>query len=234
MLDYLLGKLKENLGLQDNNEKADKVVDNNTLLAMGAGFIPIPVLDAVAISAIQADMLKKLCEIYEIEFREGNAQAWISSLSASALPSLGARAIKLIPGVGSVIGGISLAVLAGATTYATGKVFIKHFEEGGTMKNFEVDQFKRYYEMQFERGKAYAKEAQEDVKKRTKGFLDDFFSDEENREAAKAEAEKQAQAAPPPKRKDVVEELQKLIALKEQGLITEEEFSLLKKKLIQQ
>lgn len=64
--------------------------------------------------------------------------------------------LKLIPGVGSLLGGTSMAVLGSASTYAVGKVFQQHFEEGGTLENFNPQQARQQFEAELEKGKELA------------------------------------------------------------------------------
>lgn len=171
--------------------------------SMGAGFIPVPIADFFAVSAIQLDMIRQLCKLYEVDFKERQGKALVTSLTGSGLARLGARAVKFIPGVGSVLGGITMAVLSGASSFALGQVFIKHFETGGTILDFDVDRLKKYYNEMFEKGKEVA----QDLQRQQQG----------NREQKKHEKE-EALAA------DVVEKLKSLAELKSQGVITEEEF----------
>jgi len=93
--------------------------------SMGAGFIPVPIADLFAVSAIQLDMIRQLCKVYDIDFKETEGKAIITALTGSGLARLGARAIKFIPGVGSILGGVTLAILSGASSYAIGEVFKK-------------------------------------------------------------------------------------------------------------
>ena len=44
---------------------ADDTIDSHVLWAMGAGAIPIPFLDTAAVTAIQLNMFKELCMIYQ-------------------------------------------------------------------------------------------------------------------------------------------------------------------------
>jgi uncharacterized protein (DUF697 family) len=47
--------------------------------------------------------------------------------------------LKLVPGLGSLAGGASMAALGAAATYAIGKVFTQHFEDGGDVKSFNAE-----------------------------------------------------------------------------------------------
>lgn len=195
----------------DTKDSANSIIKNHMIWSMGAGFIPVPIADFFAVSAIQLDMIRQLCKLYEIDFKETEGKAIITSLTGSGLARLGARAIKVIPGVGSVLGGVTLAVLSGASTYALGEVFKTHFETGGTFLDFDPDRLKKYYNEKFEKGKEMAR----DVKK-------------EQEEADIIVKEVKSN----PKPKDPVAQINGLLKLKEDGIITEEEFQIMKKKVI--
>jgi len=47
--------------------------------------------------------------------------------------------LKLIPGGGTLLGSASVAAFSAAATYAIGKVFVRHFENGGTLQNFSAE-----------------------------------------------------------------------------------------------
>ena len=124
---------------------ADAVIRNHMIWSMGAGFIPVPIADLFAVSAIQLDMIRQMCKIYEIDFKQTEGKAVITALTGSGLARLGARAVKFIPGVGSILGGVTMSSLSGASTYALGEVFKKHFETGGTFLDFDPARLKNYY-----------------------------------------------------------------------------------------
>ena len=149
--------------MDNRTENANAIVKNHMIWSMGAGLIPIPIADFFAVSAIQLDMVRQLCNLYEINYKDTEGKAMITSLSGSMLAKIGARTIKFIPGVGSVIGGVTLAILSGASTYALGEVFKKHFETGGTFLDFDPGRLKKMYNEMFEKGKKYAQEDRKSV-----------------------------------------------------------------------
>lgn len=182
--------------------------------SMGAGFIPVPIADVFAVGAIQLDMIRQLCNLYEVNYKDTEGKAVISSMTGSIIARVGARAIKFIPGVGTVVGGVTLAILSGASTYALGEVFKKHFETGGTFLDFDPKRLKKVYDEMFEKGKEYARK----IKK----------------EQAMAEVElTKGVEEPDTGGEDVVKRLQDLAKLKDDGLISEEEFQLLKKRILE-
>lgn len=188
----------------NRSEEADSIIKNHMIWSMGAGLIPVPIADLFAVSAIQLDMIRQLAKLYEIDFKQTEGKAYITALTGSSLARLGARAIKFIPGVGSVLGGVTMAVLSGASSFALGEVFKKHFETGGTFLDFDPQRLKKYYDEKFEKGKEVAKEVQEENDK-TK----------------------------PNNAGNVVDKLKELAEMKDKGIITDEEFIALKKKLIE-
>lgn len=190
--------------VNNKTEMANSVIHNHMIWSMGAGFIPVPIVDLFAVSAIQLDMIRQMCKIYDINFKETEGKAVITALTGSGLARLGARAIKFIPGVGSILGGITMAVLSGASSYALGEVFKKHFETGGTFLDFDPSRLKKYYNEKFEKGKEVASKIQKDK--------------EQQDEVVKVN--------------DSVTQLQNLAKMKEDGILTDEEFATLKKKII--
>lgn len=212
--------------MSNNNESnertkhADSVIRSHVLFSMGSGFIPFPLGDVLAILALHLDMVRQLCRVYDVPFRESQGKAVISALTTSTLSKMGARSlIKLIPGVGTIAGGIAVSIIAGASTYALGEVFKKHFEAGGTILDFDTDRVKKMYKDKFEKGKKVAEQwkKQEDAKK----------------EQETASNETPTMQTPPTNSNDeVIEKLKNLANLKEQGIISDEEFQAMKKKLI--
>jgi uncharacterized protein (DUF697 family) len=190
---------------------------------MGAGFIPIPIVDFFAVGAIQLDMIRQLSKVYDVNYKETEGKAVISALTGSGLARIGARAVKFIPGVGSVLGGVTLAVLSGASTYALGEVFKKHFETGGTFLDFDPSRLKKYYDEKFEKGKQMAKDLEKE--ERTK-----YSKAEEIIEKADAKSDEEM-VGNDSDAKDVVSQLKALSELQKEGVITKAEFDKLKKQL---
>ena len=150
--------MAENRSVKEN---VDSIIRNHMIWSMGAGLIPVPIADFFAVSAIQLDMIRQIAKLYDIDFSEQAGKASITALTSSGLARLGARAVKFIPGVGSILGGITMSALSGASTYALGEVFNKHFATGGTFLDFDVDRVRKFYDETFEKGKNNSKRNQE-------------------------------------------------------------------------
>lgn len=188
----------------NREESANSIIKNHMIWSMGAGFIPVPIADFFAVGAIQLDMIRQLCKLYDIDFKQTEGKAVITALTGSGLARLGARAVKFIPGVGSVLGGVTMAVLSGASTFALGEVFKKHFETGGTFLDFDPERLKKFYNEKFEKGKEVAEELRKKQETVTKSA-----------DAGSA-----------------VDKLKELAGMKAAGLLSDEEFETMKKKII--
>ncbi|MEM0998095.1 MAG: GTPase, partial [Bacteroidota bacterium] len=55
-------------------------INKYSLIAAGAGLIPIPVIDLAAVSGVQFDMIRQLCIQYGVGFDPRRGKAWITSL----------------------------------------------------------------------------------------------------------------------------------------------------------
>jgi hypothetical protein len=53
--------------------KCDMTISKHVAASMGAGFIPVPIIDFAVITGIQVDLLYRLCKIYDVKFsKEGS------------------------------------------------------------------------------------------------------------------------------------------------------------------
>ncbi|MEM6395611.1 MAG: DUF697 domain-containing protein [Bacteroidota bacterium] len=238
--EYALKKLKKSVmnpfNTPDNNNHADTVIRNHVIWSMGASYvIPLPVADVFAVSALQLDMIRSLCKVYGLDFAESQGKAIVSSLTTSTMARAGARSlIKLVPGVGTVIGGITVAVVNGASTYALGQVFKKHFSTGGTILDFDTDRLRKVYHEQFEKGKSIAKQwktEEEAAEQKTDADPDIVEVGDQgptdHGDSASANAKDSNEA------KKALDELQRLADMREQNIITEKEFKAMKKRIIE-
>lgn len=205
---------KKDYSIMEDKERqirSDAMIKNHMVWSMGAGFIPVPFADILAVTAIQLDMVRNLARIYDVEFKESQGKAIITSLTGSTVARISANALKFIPGVGTVLGGVTMSVLSGASTFGVGEVFKRHFKTGGTFLDFDPERLRKMYREKFEKGKKMAAE----MKKKEQ------------------QAEEPTQPKPP-NDSEVVQRLTQLNELKAQGIITDEEFALMKDRLMQQ
>ena len=126
--------------------QAEKIIKDYAFGSSLTGLIPVPLLDTMGLMGVQRLMLMQLAKLYGVPFSKHLAKAWLSTLMTglapkAAAPTIGSL-IKMVPGIGTVAGGMTTATLGGASTYAIGKVFQQHFKQGGTLENFNHQQAK--------------------------------------------------------------------------------------------
>ncbi|OWY22436.1 DUF697 domain-containing protein [Sphingobacteriales bacterium UPWRP_1] len=191
--------------------KATDIITHNVLLSMGAAIIPVPVADIVALTTLQAKMLKELCDLYEKPFSHDIARNIIAAIAGNSLARIGSSLIKAIPGLGSVLGGVSAVILSGASTYAIGQVFLSNLEEGKSIEEINLQSAREMYKQELEKGKEVASQLEKEPATAT-----DNSGFEEN-----------------PKM-NIINLLKELSDLKAKGIITDEEFDAKKKELLEQ
>ena len=214
---------------QPNSEReqhAETIIRNHVVWSMGAGMIPILIADIFAVSALQLDMIRQLCRVYNVNFQETQGKAIVTALTSTTLARISAGSIaKMIPVVGSLLGGVTVSIFAGASTYALGEVFKKHFESGGTILDFDPDRLRKYYKEKFEKGKKVAQDYKKEAKN-GEALTEENFSVPDVEETVTDAPTTEVNEG------DVLARLKDLASLKEQGIINEEEFEKMKKKLI--
>ena len=135
---------------------AEKIIERHVVWALGAGLMPIPLFDIASVTAVQMDMLKQLADEYGADYSASSGKAFVSALTGSTLARFAASAIKFLPGVGTVVGGISMSVMSAASTYALGQVAVGHFGANRRLLDMDIDEAKEAYEEALKRGKEYA------------------------------------------------------------------------------
>jgi uncharacterized protein (DUF697 family) len=202
-------KIEEKKMENTPEKNMDAIIKRHVYWAVGAGLIPLPVVDIAAVTAIQVDMLKQVCSFYKIDYSEETGKTWITALATSTMSSVlarvGASAVKFIPLVGTMLGATSMAILSGASTYALGKAFAQHFDKGGTFSNLNEEKVKEIYDEQVKEGKKLAKKLKEQYLK----LIETPAGKEKERKAAA--------------------KLKELDDLKEKKLISEEEYVKIRK-----
>lgn len=115
--------LKE--GLLPKEKEARKAAWIATALAAAYAATPVPFAQAPGLIIIQTGLIYKILRIYNISVAVGTITGLLGSLSvAQAGRALAGELLKLIPGAGSIIGGMLNASVAAAFTYAIGEALI--------------------------------------------------------------------------------------------------------------
>jgi uncharacterized protein (DUF697 family) len=134
------------------DEIASKLVERFSLWSGVAGLLPMPVVDVFVVGGLQLQMLNRLSQIYAVPFSENRGKALIASLAGSWIPATSgigaASALKFVPVLGAIVSGFVMPVLSAGATYAIGKAFIKHFESGGTLLDFDPPDYREFVKAQ--------------------------------------------------------------------------------------
>ena len=140
--------------------EARGIIKGHMIVAMSVGMLPVPIVDGIALTNIQWNLICRLADHYGVPVQRVYRTMFISMI-AGGFPVIfsrfGGSVLKLIPGFGQVAGSIALSNLAAASTYAAGKVFMEHFERGGTLNDFRVFAFRRQLSVELN----HARRAQE-------------------------------------------------------------------------
>lgn len=140
---------QETMDWESRKSAADKLIYNHTLGAMGIGLIPLPLIDIGALTALQIRLICKLSQLYGQSFSHDKAKniigALIGSLTSVSLAVPVGSLIKFIPIVGHTVSVLVMPASGGASTYALGKVFVQHYESGGTFLSFDPAAVKAHF-----------------------------------------------------------------------------------------
>jgi len=136
VVDWSIKKLPESLvmafisaqmvSVEAKRRKADAIVTQHSAGNAFVGMSPIPFSDAPVLLASQAGMIARILYVYDFGNYKEIAKNFMATSGASLVisnlgRSIAGNLIKLIPGIGSVIGGMINAAVASLITYAMGK-----------------------------------------------------------------------------------------------------------------
>jgi uncharacterized protein (DUF697 family) len=138
----------------ERGEMAGKLVDRFAIWSGVAGLIPLPVVDLLAVGGLQVQLLRRLSQIYDVEFSANRGKALIAALAGTMIPATSgmgaASALKTVPVLGMLASGFVMPVLSAGATFAIGKAFIQHFESGGTLLDFNPPDYREFVKAQKE------------------------------------------------------------------------------------
>jgi uncharacterized protein (DUF697 family) len=137
--------------------QAMDIVKRNMLWSAAAGVVPVPALELIAITAIEVKLVKELAEHYDTSFRKDLAKTAVLSLvgslgSVAIGKMIALSSLRVIPVLGQLVAAVSVPGMAAAITYAIGKVFVSHFEAGGTLLDFDPAKMRDFFRAEFAKG----------------------------------------------------------------------------------
>lgn len=112
------------------------IVHRHAAYSVFGGIIPLPLVNAASVAAINIRMVKTLSELYAVPFEQGRARAIVLALMGGIMPTgvgtvTASTLFYIIPG-SAIIGLAMSSVSAAACTRAIGRVFVEHFASGAT------------------------------------------------------------------------------------------------------
>jgi uncharacterized protein (DUF697 family) len=151
--------MTDQTALKDVHAEAAQVIATAVKWSAAAAIVPVPYLDLLALGAVQVKMVRDLAQVYGLDAESETLKGVISALLGTLAPAaisggLLGSAIKVIPVGGTIIGSVGLAAFGSAATYAIGKVFVAHFEKGGTLKSFSAEAIEADLKKEFAAAKA--------------------------------------------------------------------------------
>lgn len=120
----------QQIDLKRKRDAARKFIAGAAAAATAAGATPIPFSDAAILAPIQIGMMAKIAATYGISLNK----AALGTVGAVAAATVGGRSavaglFRLIPGVGTIIGGVITAGVAGTFTTAMGQAWLRVCEQ---------------------------------------------------------------------------------------------------------
>jgi uncharacterized protein (DUF697 family) len=135
--------------LDPASDEIVKLIRKRANYAAGVGLLGFSFLNFAGVTAIQVEMVKRLCAKYDKTFSETAAKNIISGLLSSVGATLAAPFVSdvalAIPLVGFPLAVATKPVINGITTYALGHVFAVHFAKGGSLVGVAADELAKSF-----------------------------------------------------------------------------------------
>lgn len=122
-----MSKSKVNMP-RDLKQKCHRAIHTATTASAAAGAIPIPMSDAIPITAAQIGMVIALGKIFGVTLSQAAAKSIVGvGLTQQVGRAVFSNVLKAIPGAGSVVGGVVGATTAAGITEALGWIIADDF-----------------------------------------------------------------------------------------------------------
>lgn len=151
--------MTETVAPKDVHAEAARVISTAVKWSAATAIVPVPYMDLLALGAVQVKMVRDLAKVYGLEAESETLKGVISALLGTLAPAaisggLLGSALKVIPVGGTIVGSVGLAAFGSAATYAISKIFVAHFEKGGTLKTFSAEAIEADLKKEFAAAKA--------------------------------------------------------------------------------
>lgn len=143
-----------------SSDRAAMLLNDYTVASMTTGLLPVPLADVAALTGVQFRLIQKIGKLYGEKIPVRRAKALITSLVGGTAPlaSLSAASLaKLVPGFGTTAGTVGMVTMGGASTYALGRVLIRHYEGGRAMDQLSASSARDLFAAELEAGSRFVK-----------------------------------------------------------------------------
>ncbi len=65
-------------------DSAEAVIRQHVIWSVGAGLVPVPIADFVAVTAVQLDLIRQLCTVHGVSYEEGTGKIWVGAAVLNA------------------------------------------------------------------------------------------------------------------------------------------------------
>lgn len=135
----------------ERTKEAIRLIRYHAVAAGAVVLVPIPAVDIAGFTGVQVNLVRSLAKLYDVPFSDEIVRSVVSALVSMSVPGAVWSLLKAVP----LVGLVGSTVAGAASTYALGKVFVQHFESGGTFLTLDPDKVrKRYAEEVQEAGEA--------------------------------------------------------------------------------
>lgn len=115
-----------------------------------AGLNPVPLLDVAVLGGVHISLIKDLTVYYGAEFSDHAARNILIAVAASLVPGavgtvIGRKALRAMPFLVPGAGMLTMSAFSAAVSYGLGRVFVNHFETGGTLDSFNLENLHRAF-----------------------------------------------------------------------------------------
>ncbi|MFC1679017.1 YcjF family protein [Elusimicrobiota bacterium] len=154
-------------GCSDRQPLALEIVKRHSAYSAAIGLLPIPLLNAAGAIGVSYKLVRDLAGLYDVPFTRDRVKSIVGALVGGLVSTEAglstASLMKGMPLIGPAVYVLAVPAFAGAATYAIGKVFIRHFESGGTFLDLDPSKVKAYFSEQFSKKKAAPEEETEEA-----------------------------------------------------------------------
>lgn len=147
------------------SHEIESIIRKRVYASMAFGLVPVPLFDLAALTAVQVEMLYRISEAYGVPFKKEWGKKAVGTVLGVALPGVFAPSfgnlIRYVPLIGTGLTLLSWPLTLGASTYALGMAFAKHYASGGDFLTCDLskigEQVKSGYEKSVDTVKGWTK-----------------------------------------------------------------------------